>query len=110
MPLPKPIIVDLFDVEYRPSQVAIDHVADIVEGYGFSVSHINDYDIRVWFNFEMADRGGLDGKLIIDRMSRTFEIFAEDGRVTYTALKTDEFNQIERFLQLLKEDIDDSMG
>ena len=106
--LPKPIIVDLFDVEYRPSQVAIDHVADIIEGFGFSVSHINNYDIRVWFNFGMAD-SELDGKLIVDRMDRTFEIFAEAGEITYTALKTKEFGQVEKFLQLLEEDISDPM-
>jgi hypothetical protein len=109
MPLPKPVIVDLFDVEYRPSQVAIDHVADLIEGFGFRVSDINDYDIRVWFNFGMVNRG-LDGKLIVDRMTRTFEIFAEDGGITYTALKTKDFDQIEKFLQLLEEDVNDPMG
>jgi hypothetical protein len=107
MSLPLPIIVDLFDIEYKASRVALDHLADVVEDAGFRASKIDDYDIKIWISFDSELHTDLCGELIIDRMSRTFEISARDDSVTYTAVVTKDFSVIEKFLALLKADLDD---
>jgi hypothetical protein len=109
MSLPEPIIVDLFDIEYKPSQVAIDHVGDTIESYGFSVDSIDDYDIRLWFNWKLTEDRNVGGKLIVDRMSRTFEITATSGDIVYTPLVTKDFDLIEEFLWLLEKDVNDQL-
>ena len=105
MSLPEPIIVDLFDVEYKPSKVAIDHVGDIIENFGFSVESIDDYDIRLWFNWRLTEDKAVTGKLIVDRMNRTFEITASSNDVVYTPLVTRDFDLVEEFLRLLEIDV-----
>jgi hypothetical protein len=109
--LPKPIIVDLFDIEYKPSRTAIDHIADIIENHGFVVTEIKDYDIRIWFPFRENEHG-VEGTLIIDRMDRTFEISAKKvivEEINYAPLATKDFERIEEFLKLLKKDISSSI-
>ena len=111
MPLPKPIIVDLFDIEYRPSNVAIDHIGDVIESFGFSVDSIDNYDIKLWFNWkQLTENKAINGKLIIDRMNRIYEIAASSDNVIYTPLITKNFDLVEEFLRLLEKDIDDKVG
>jgi len=104
MSLPEPIVVDLFDVEYKPSKVAIDHIGDIIDGFGFQVENIDDYDIRLWFDWRLAENKSVKGRLIIDRMNRTFEITASNNEIIYTPLVTRNFRLVEKFLRLLEED------
>jgi len=105
MPLPEPIIVDLFDIEYRASRVALDHLADVVENAGFRVTKIDDFDIKIWVSFTSPLNPDLDGELILDRMLRKFEIAAKDNSVVYTAVSTRDFSIIENFLKLLNDDL-----
>ena len=107
--LPNPIIADLFDVEFKPSRAAIDHVADIIESQGFRIASIDNFDIKIWLNFGLSE-GALDGALVIDRMDRAFEITAKDHGISYVALKTRKFEMIEEFLRLLMEDVGDTVG
>ena len=107
MPLPDPIVVDLFDIEYKASRVALDHLADVIDSKGFQVTKIDDFDIKIWITF---GSGMLEGTLIIDRMLRNFEIAASDDEVTYTAVATRDFSTIESFLGLLRKDLDDRLG
>ena len=107
MPLPDPIVVDLFDIEYKASRVALDHLADVVDSKGFQVTKIDDFDIKIWITFGLDM---LEGILIIDRLLRNFEIAASDHEVTYTAVVTRDFSTIEKFLELLRKDLDDRLG
>lgn len=100
--LPSPVTIDLFDIEYKPSRAAIDHIADIIEGYGFSVYRIDNFDIRIWFKFTL-DGTNLDGSLVVDRMQQSYEIIAStDNNYKYAPLDSKNFQIIEEYLQLLK--------
>jgi hypothetical protein len=104
MPLPNPVIVDLFDIEYKPSRTAIDHIADVVESHGFSVNRIDNFDVRIWYRL-LKEGTDLSGDLIVDRMSRTFEISADCDDQKYAALATKDFDLIEDYLKLLSKDL-----
>jgi hypothetical protein len=105
MPLPTPVLIDLFDLEYKPSQASIDHIADMVEDTGFRVYDINNYDTRIWLNFG-KNGSNVDGGLVIDRVDCGFEIFASNGDVRYASVSAKDFTIIEGFLNLLKEDVE----
>jgi hypothetical protein len=104
MVLPNPIVVDLFDIEYKPSQSAIDYISDIIENHGFVVDNVNDYDIRIWFNFTLK-KNNLNGNLIVDRMKRSYEISAKTGDISYASLATKNFDLVEEWLKLLHDDL-----
>ncbi len=99
MPLPNPIIVDLFDISFKPSRTAIDHIADVIEDHGFDVQDINDYDVKIWYTFS---EGTKKGELIVNRMDRTFELSAEQDDERYPIAIFKDFDLVEDFLRLLK--------
>jgi len=96
MPLPNPIIVDLFDIEFKSSRTAIDHIADLIEDYGLNVIDVNDYDVKVWYTFS---EGAKKGELIINRMDRTFTVLADN----HPATTFKHFELVEDFLQSFKD-------
>ena len=103
MPLPDLIASDLFNIRFRPSRASVDHIADTIESFGFSIKDIRDYDIRIWMDFE--DLNGTSGILIIDRMQKAFEIAASG----YIPIAGD-FGVIEEYMTLLRRGLDDRMG
>lgn len=103
MPLPDPIASDLFNVRFKPSRASIDHIADTIENFGFSIKGIRNYDIKIWMDFE--DLHGTNGLLVVDRMNRVFEI-AVAGYIPGAG----DFGVIEEYMTSLRRSLDDRMG
>jgi hypothetical protein len=103
MPLPDPIVSDLFNIRFKPSRASIDHIADTIESFGFSIKGVRNYDIKIWMDFE--DLHGTSGLLIIDRMNRVFEI-AVAGYIPGAG----DFGVIEDYMALLRRDLNDRVG
>lgn len=98
MSLPTAITEDLFNIEFKTSRIALDHLADVVDENGFRVIKIDDYDIKVWFSFESES---INGDLIVDRIKKEFHINASNGKAT----KSKDFAAIEKFLMSLRKEI-----
>lgn len=107
------LLTDLFNIEHRATDVHIDHFCDALSDIGFEVVKIENFDVSVYMKFEIVgiDTAKLDGQLVIDRMSKTFEIGAKldiidcpEDSVNYAGMASEDFKEIERYLELLRQD------
>ena len=111
--IPKTILDEIFNIEFKPSDVLIDHVSDAIEDLGFVVGEVQNFDTSVYIEFSLPDLGiaKLDCTLIIHRMKKVFEttsslLFSKYGEksVNYVGTVSDDFSDIEKYLRFLKID------
>jgi hypothetical protein len=83
--LPQAVAGDIFDLRYRVSDIAIEHLADELVKFGCIVSSTVNYDSAVVIYFSRADDDThpyLDGELRIDRIEQHFAICVRYGDET----------------------------
>ena len=111
--IPDAVIEDIFDISYKASDVLIDHISDVLEDHGFVVGDVDNYDASIYIDFSLPgiDIADLDGQLIIRRMDKVFEVAANllfpkksSDSITYGGAVSDKFENIEKYLSMLKYD------
>lgn len=111
--LSKTILDDIFNIEYKPTDVLIDHFSDELEDCGFVVGEVANYDTAIYIDFSIPEMtiASLDATLVIHRMSKSFEVEASlnfhdmpDRSITYVGAISKDFDETNRYLELLRID------
>ena len=74
--LSKAVLDEIFNVKYRVSDQALDHISDELDKFRCTVSHIedNDHAVTIYFGREMNGMPSVEGEIRIDRITGNFEI------------------------------------
>jgi hypothetical protein len=80
--LPRAVVDEIFNLEFRVSEQALEYVEGEFSRFGCVVSNHCDYDVAVMVYFNRpadAAHPRLEGELRIDRIERRFEIGVKYG-------------------------------
>ena len=97
--IPAHIINELFDIRYRPSDVAIDSIIEGLADKGFSTTSCSDCDLYVYLDIICDD---VEGELRIDRLNRDFQLNIKSKTNSFVILPiTGNWDTICKHLELL---------
>lgn len=96
--LPSPVENEIFTLSSVVGDVVIDHLCDILEEFGLSISVINNLDTSVIIDLY---RSNLFIELRIDRFARKFEAVATIDGYTYLPCRGDWGDIIEYIKRIL---------
>lgn len=74
--LPAPIIDEIFDLRYKPGDMAIGHLCDDLEGLGLRVKEVVNHDHAVIILFDATGDHPTDGEIRVDRVRQVFDVSA----------------------------------
>jgi hypothetical protein len=74
--LPSPIHDEIFNIVYRPTDVALGHLTDDISARGFTIVDIIDRDLTIYLLFRRDD---ISGSIRIDRLAKLFQIEAKSA-------------------------------
>jgi len=77
--LPNIISAELFNIQFRVSDVAIEHICSKIEEYQYVVGEVQNLDHAIYIDF---GTGTAKGQLRIDRMAKSFEICVSADGIT----------------------------
>ncbi len=93
--LPRPILDEIFNLQFQISDIAIQHFVDELDDLGFVVTNYINHDAAVMLNFSGE---GMVGELRIDRIRRCFDIIVKcEGAVVLPA--SGDWNLVVEYLQ-----------
>lgn len=74
--LSQAVLDEIFNVRYRVSEQALDHISDELDQFRCTVSHVEDNDLAVtiYFGRNMNGMPAVEGEIRIDRVNNQFEI------------------------------------
>ena len=70
------ILDEIFNLQHRVSDQAIDYISDELDVFRCSISEVNDNDVAVTIHFGRSLNGmsKVEGEIRVDRLTKTFEI------------------------------------
>ena len=74
--LPNQIVKELFAIEYKVSDIVVDHVIEELNKFDCIPTSISDYDTSIIIEFGKIGDSPMEGELRIDRLNKQFEICA----------------------------------
>lgn len=97
--IPSHIIQELFDIRYRPSDIAIESIIEGIADKGFSTSNCYDCDLFVYLDIHCED---VEGELRIDRLNKNFQLNIKSKTNSFVILPiTGDWDTICKHLELL---------
>jgi hypothetical protein len=99
--LPNAIKKELFAIEYKINDIAIEYIIEELKKFNFEVSNILDCDASIIVDFE-REINKTKGELRIDRIEQCFEISARIGDATFLPISGG-WSIIEEYLSQLSE-------
>lgn len=68
------ILNEIFNIRYRVSEQALDHISDELDRFRCMVSRVEDHDLAVtiYFSRNMNGMPAVEGEIRIDRVTNTF--------------------------------------
>lgn len=70
------VLIEIFNVKYRVSEQALDHISDELDQFRCTISRVEDNDLAVtiYFGRNMNGMPAVEGEIRIDRVNERFEI------------------------------------
>lgn len=97
--IPAHIIQELFDVRFRPSEIALDSIVDGLLDLGFSTTSYYNCDLFVYIDIICED---IEGELRIDRLHKNFQLNIKSKTNSFVILPiTGSWDIICKHLELL---------
>jgi len=74
--LSQTVLTEIFNVKYRVSEQALDHISDELDQFRCTISRIEDNDmaVTIYFGRNMNGMPAVEGEIRIDRVRKLFEI------------------------------------
>lgn len=98
--LPSLVIKEIFNLQYKASDISLQHIADELESFGLTVKNVTNYDHAIVYEFGTIVQPIIFGELRVDRIQKTFSIVATFGDATILPVNGD-WQIIDKFLECL---------
>jgi len=97
--LPHVIKKELFAIEYKINDVAVEYIVEELKKFNFEVLGVFDYDASIIIDFERKSNN-TKGEFRVDRIKQCFEISARINDITFLPASGD-WDIINTYLQQL---------